>query len=33
VDFMVRNPDIFIKFKNSCHYNKWEIYQSIRFDR
>jgi hypothetical protein len=33
VDFMVRNPDIFIEFKNSCHYNKWEIYQSIRFDR
>lgn len=33
VDFMVRNPEIFIKFKNSCHYNKWEIYQSIRFDR
>ena len=33
VDFMVRNPDIFIEFKNSCHYNKWEIYQAIRFDR
>ena len=33
VDFLMRNPDIFIKFKNGCHYAKWEIYQSIRFDR
>jgi hypothetical protein len=33
VDFLVKNPDLFIRFKNSCHYNKWEIYQSIRFDR
>jgi hypothetical protein len=33
VDFMVKNPDIFIEFKNGCHYTKWEIYQSIRFDR
>jgi hypothetical protein len=32
VDFLVKNPDIFIEFKNSCHYNKWEIYQAIRFD-
>lgn len=33
VDFMVRNPDIFVEFKNGCHYAKWEIYQSIRFER
>lgn len=33
VDYLVQHPDLFIEFKNSCHYNKWEIYQSIRFDR
>jgi hypothetical protein len=32
VDYLVQNPDVFIEFKNSCHYNKWEIYQAIRFD-
>ena len=32
VDFLVKHPDIFIEFKNSCHYNKWEIYQAIRFE-
>lgn len=33
VDFMVRNPETFIEFSNGCHYTKWEIYESIRFDR
>ena len=32
VDYLVQNPDVFVEFKNSCHYNKWEIYQAIRFD-
>jgi hypothetical protein len=32
VDFLVKNPEVFIKFKNGCHYTKWEIYQSIRFE-
>jgi len=32
VDFLVKNPEVFIEFKNGCHYTKWEIYQSIRFE-
>lgn len=31
VDFLVRNPDIFNKFQNGCHYTKWDIYQSIKY--
>lgn len=31
VDFFLRNPEIFSKFQNGCHYTKWDIYQSIKY--
>lgn len=31
VEFFVKNPDIFTRFQNGCHYTKWEIYQAIRY--
>ena len=31
VDFFIKHPDTFAKFRDGCHYTKWDIYQSIKY--